>query len=109
MLEKEIEKYLCDKVKALGGEVRKVRWVGRNGAPDRLVMLPPRLQYRTLVVGGHELPMTRVPDTALWVELKAPGEKVKQHQVREHERMRKMGQRVEVVDSFERVDEVLAL
>ena len=41
-------------------------------------------------------------------ELKAPGEKAKPHQVREHERMRKMGQRVEIVDSCERVDEVLA-
>lgn len=28
--------------------------------------------------------------------------------LREHERMRRMGQRVEIVDSCERVDEVLA-
>ena len=44
----------------------------------------------------------------LFIELKAPGEKAKPHQVREHERMRRMGQRVEIVDSCERVDEVLA-
>lgn len=87
MRERTIERYLVEQVKVKGGEVRKVRWIGRNGAPDRIVMLP---------------------DLTVWVELKAPGEKAKPHQVREHERMRRMGQRVEIVDSTERVDEVLA-
>lgn len=85
--ERDIEKYLVERVKSLGGEVRKVKWIGRNGAPDRLVMI----SYRTV-----------------WVELKAPGEKPRPSQMREHERMRAMGQRVEVIDSFEGVDEVLA-
>lgn len=89
MRESVIEHYLVQRAKELGGEVRKVKWIGRNGAPDRLVMMPDRAR------------------SAIWVELKAPGEKCKPHQVREHERMRRMGQRVEVVDSFERVDEVL--
>lgn len=88
MRESTIENYLVERVKALGGEVRKVQWLGRRGAPDRLVML--------------------APDGCIWVELKAPGEKAKPHQKREHDRMRRMGQRVEVVDSIERVDEVLA-
>lgn len=88
MRESEIETYLVLRVKGMGGEVRKVRWVGRNGAPDRLVMLPDR--------------------PALWIELKAPGEKPRPHQVREHERMRRMGQVVAVVDSLDGVDEVLA-
>jgi streptogramin lyase len=85
--ENAIDQYMVDQVKARGGEVRKVKWIGRNGAPDRIAMLPGR---------------------TLWVELKAPGEKCRPHQIREHERMRRMGQRVEVVDSFEGVDEVLA-
>ncbi len=87
MRESQIENYLVERVKALGGECRKLRWIGRNGAPDRIVMLNGQV---------------------IFIELKAPGEKAKPHQVREHERMRRMGQRVEVVDSFERVDEVLA-
>ena len=41
MRESEVEAYLVKRVKALGGEVRKVKWLGRNGAPDRLAMLPP--------------------------------------------------------------------
>lgn len=96
MRESDIEAHLVKRVQELGGEVRKVRWVGRRGAPDRLVMLPMRYS------GIHgDYP------TTIWVELKAPGEKAKPHQVREHERMRKMGQRVEVIDSIEGVEGIL--
>ncbi len=90
--ESDIEDYLVARVKAMKGEVRKVKWIGRVGAPDRVVMLPGMY---------HLKPCT------LWVELKAPGKMPEEHQMREHIRMRKMGQRVEVVDSFKRVDEVL--
>lgn len=88
MRERDIEQYLVKQVKACGGEVRKVQFIGRRGAPDRLVMLP----YSTV-----------------WVELKAPGMKPEPHQAREHARMRRMGQRVEVVDSFRRVDAILPM
>lgn len=101
MKESVIEQYLVDRVKELGGEVRKVKWIGRRGAPDRLVMLPPFKWYPACP------DIDQLPARTIWVELKATGEKAKPHQVREHERMRAMGQRVEVVDSIERVDEVL--
>jgi len=92
MRESVIEKALKDRAKALCGECRKVAWVGRSGAPDRLVMLPAR-------------PWTnRSTNTAYWVELKAPGKKPEPHQLREHERMRAMGQRVLVIDSLELID-----
>ena len=99
--ERDIEKHLVEHVETMGGEIRKVRWVGRRGAPDRLVMLPDRYM-------GNLGARTLLPAATIWVELKAPGEKPEPHQAREHERMRRMGQRVEVVDSCERVDEVLA-
>ena len=86
MRERDVEQYLVEQVKAKGGECRKLRWIGRNGAPDRIVMLNGQV---------------------IFIELKAPGEKCRPRQIREHERMRRMGQRVEVVDSFEGVDEVL--
>lgn len=111
--ESTIEQYLVERVKALGGEVRKVKWIGRNGAPDRIVMLPAQTFKKwdgeTLRPGQvcYADDSTR-PGRTIWVELKAPGEKCRPHQIREHERMRRMGQRVEVVDSFEGVDEVLA-
>lgn len=87
MRESTIENHLVDRVRELGGEVRKVKWIGRRGAPDRLVMMP------------------NTP--TLWVELKAPGEKSKPHQVREHDRMRRMGQHVVVIDSIEGVEGIL--
>ena len=96
MRENTIEQYLVERVKALGGEVRKVKWIGRNGAPDRIVMLPVVENEDTVLIPG-----------TVWVELKAPGERCRPHQIREHERMRRMSQRVEVVDSFEGVDELL--
>ncbi len=39
VLERDIERYLIKKVKGLGGCVRKIKWMGRNGAPDRLILL----------------------------------------------------------------------
>jgi hypothetical protein len=96
--ERDIERYLVQQVKALGGECRKMKWIGRTAAPDRLVMLPPTFSNR----------IDQDRDSAIWIELKAPGVAPEPHQLREHARMRKMGQRVEVVDSFARVDEVLS-
>ena len=100
MRESDIEWHLVKRVKDVGGEVRKVKWIGRNGAPDRLVMLPPR--------DREEIP-------TIWVELKAPGRAAsfpsnphERQQHREHERMRAMGQYVVVIDSIEGVEELLA-
>jgi len=87
MRESEIEKYLVKRVKELGGEVRKAKWIGRRGAPDRLVMLPI--------------------NRTIWVELKATGKVAEPHQLREHKRMKAMGQSVVVIDSLEGVDALL--
>jgi hypothetical protein len=95
MRERDVEAYLVKRVRDLGGEVRKVQWIGRVGAPDRLVMLP----HDAYVDHAH---------CCIWVELKAPSEKARPSQVREHERMRAMGQRVVVIDSIDGVEELLA-
>lgn len=86
MRESLIEKYLVQQVKAVGGEVRKVKWLGRNNAPDRRVMLP---------------------NGCFWVELKATGQTPTRAQQREHARMQAMGEQVIVIDSMAQVDEVL--
>jgi hypothetical protein len=104
MRESDIEDYLVKRVKAMGGEVRKVQWIGRSSAPDRRVMLPG--QY---VDGCCE-----VPSLTAWVELKSP-DAVKtfpanpheRAQHREHQRMRALGQRVEVIGTIEQVEELL--
>ena len=88
MREALIEKYLVHRVKANGGQVRKVQWIGRRGAPDRRVMLPGR---------------------CVWVELKATGVPPEEYQLREHERMRKCGEDVRVIDSIAGVDALLTV
>jgi hypothetical protein len=90
MREAQIEAYLVKRVEALGGECRKVKWIGRRGAPDRLVMLPWSREHRG--------------NTTVWVELKATGVTPEPHQMREHARMQAMGQSVVVIDSIEGVD-----
>ena len=82
--ERDIEAYLVKRVKAAGGEIRKAVWHGHVGAPDRRVMLPDR--------------------QPIWIELKAPGKKPKSHQLREHNRMRRLGELVEVIDSIAAVE-----
>lgn len=81
-----IEKYLVKRVEALGGQCVKLKFINRRGAPDRVVLLP----------GRH-----------LLIELKTTGLKAEAHQLREHERLRAAGFEVYVIDSFEKVDEVL--
>lgn len=93
MRESQIEAHLVKRVKELGGEVRKVKWIGRRGAPDRLVMRPYASWAESRTV---------------WVELKATGIKAEAHQLREHIRMRAMGQRVVVIDSIEGVEALLS-
>lgn len=84
--ESALEKQLLAKVKGLKGETRKVRWIGRNGAPDRLVMLPHKVFF---------------------LELKAPGKKPTAVQLREHERLRRFGLDVFVADTIEQIEELL--
>jgi hypothetical protein len=86
MIEADIEKYLCRRVKAAGGEIRKVKWIGRRHAPDRFVMLN----------GGH------------WVELKAPLKGPRKGQAREHKRMHDRGVKVHVISTRAQVDSFMA-
>ncbi|MDX7988634.1 VRR-NUC domain-containing protein [Xenorhabdus sp. 12] len=74
-----IEKHLVNEVKKAGGIAYKFVSPGRRGVPDRIVVLP----------NGR----------VVFVECKAPGEKPRPDQLREHERLRTLGQTVIVLDS----------
>ena len=86
--ERTVESYLKDCVEGVGGEVRKVSWVGRRGAPDRLVLLRGK---------------------CVWVELKRPSiDRPDPHQAREHERMRRLGGcDVRVINNYGGVDALI--
>lgn len=100
MRESTIERHLRRAVIAAGGQVRKVQWLGRNSAPDRVVMAPAR----TLAPSSIDCAWCHPRGRTVWVELKAPGEKPTRAQLREHERMRAAGQDVRVLDSLAGVD-----
>lgn len=85
MRENQIEKHLHDRVKALGGEHRRLAWIGRNGANDDLILLP----------GRHVL-----------VECKRPGKGATPAQSREHERLRAAGFEVFVVSTLAEIDAI---
>jgi hypothetical protein len=100
--ERDIEARLAERLKTIGGEVRKVKWIGRDFAPDRVMMMPP-----------PAMGTWAWPDTTIWVEVKNP-ETIKtfpatpreRAQYREHQRMRAVGQRVEVVGTYEQIEEL---
>lgn len=93
MRESEIEKHFIDRVKERGGEVRKVKWIGRAHAPDRLAMIP------ILHTQGRHF----------FVELKATGEIPSDGQFREHRRMRAAGIEVRVFNSISIIDRFFKL
>lgn len=87
MTEKYIEQKLVKAVKAMGGMALKFTSPGFDGVPDRIVLLP----------------MARMA----FVELKAPGKKMKPLQVRRKRQLEALGFLVYCIDGLEQIEEVL--
>lgn len=90
MLENKIETYLLEQVAEKKGHTRKLRFLERRGAPDRLVWIPSWV-YPKLA------------------EMKAPGKRLEDHQRREHVKLVRMGFYVTKLDTFNDVDKFLKL
>lgn len=84
MLESKIEKKLVSMVRKQGGRCLKFVSPGNAGVPDRIVMMPHGKIH--------------------FVELKAPGEKPRALQMAVHDRFKRLGFPVTVIDSVEGVD-----
>lgn len=93
MLEKEIEKFLIDNVKKLGGRCYKFTSPGNAGVPDRIVLLPGGLLY--------------------FVELKIQDKKPRPLQKAQIRKLEKLGQDVRILcgpdQAKEFVDEITRL
>lgn len=87
MLEKEIEKYLCDQIKRVGGTCEKFTSPNKRSVPDRLITLPYQPMF--------------------FVECKAPNKKPTEAQARDHNKRHELGVSVYVIDSKEAVDTLL--
>lgn len=83
MTEKQVEQYLVTQAEKLGAEVRKLKFIGRRGAPDRIIMFKGE---------------------TFFVELKAHGSKLQPHQEREIAKLKAVGQWVYVLDSVWEID-----
>lgn len=78
--ERKLELELVKLARAEGWFCRKLRWIGRNGAPDRLLITPAGQLH--------------------WVELKSPGKQPSAVQRLEHRELERFHQLVRVVDNL---------
>lgn len=67
--------------------VRKLRWIGRRSAPDRVVFL----------------------NGVYFVELKRPGKVAELAQAREHKRLSRQGAQILVINNKRQVDEFIRI
>ena len=86
MLEKKIEDKLKREVKLRGGLCLKFTSPGTVGVPDRIVLF-----------SGGKL---------LFVEVKAPGKKLRPIQVKRKKELEGLGFKVLVIDSYKGIEEV---
>jgi len=86
MLEKEIEQHLVARCKTIGALCDKFTSPNRRSVPDRMITFECRVYF---------------------VELKAPGKKPTEGQLRDHKKRATHGFHVWVVDSKEGVDRLI--
>lgn len=84
MEESKIEKRLKKEIELIGGKALKFVSPGVSGVPDRIVLLP------------H--------GKIVFVELKAPGKKLRAMQEYRAKELRKLGFRVECIDSIDKIN-----
>lgn len=80
ILERDVERAYCRKVKAAGGLAIKMLSPTMSGLPDRLILMPSGVMW--------------------FVEFKRPGGRPRALQVKVIERLRALGFKVKVVDSM---------
>lgn len=87
--EGKVQAYAMRKFKAIGGLVRKLKYEGRTGAPDLLIILPSNV--------------------VVFIEVKATEDILPMpHQVDEHARIARRGANIHVVGSPRQVDILIA-
>lgn len=103
--EVQVRAYLVKRVKGMGGDIRKISWVGRMNAPDELVLLPDRPMLNFHAARAAEPVLAELKSETAGP--KFPANAHERAQAREHEVLRKYGFRVEVIWSLKMVDELL--
>lgn len=122
MREKEVERKLVRAVRDAGGLALKFVSPGMAGVPDRLLLFPGRANLLRPPVAdiSQECEVSRnkrcplcgaapieAAGRAAFCEVKAPGEKPRPLQLHRMEQLRELGFRVYVVDSEEKIGEMM--
>ena len=122
MREKVIERKLIQAVRQCGGLALKFVSPGFNGVPDRLLLFPGRANRlrppvaddsqevrsaETSDLHGCAVAPIEAAGIAAFCEVKAPGEKPRPLQLHRMEQLRALGFRVYVVDSVEKIGEMM--
>lgn len=84
MRERDVEAYLRKRIHRVGGVCYKLKFIGHDGAPDRLIILP-----------GGEI---------VWVELKKLDGRLRPAQIRMHKELQEYLQEVMVLRTPEAID-----
>lgn len=84
MQESQLERRLKREVKKLGGKALKFESPGMSGVPDRIVLLPE--------------------GRLIFVEMKAPGERLRPLQEKRKRELEALGFQVEVIDSEQAIE-----
>lgn len=87
MSEKHIEAKLKREVKQIGGLALKFVSPGTAGVPDRIVLLPR--------------------GKLCFVELKAPGRKLRPLQLKRKKQLEQLGFKVYVIDSYKKIEQFI--
>lgn len=87
MEEQKIERRLKKEIELIGGKALKFVSPGMSGVPDRIVLLP----------GGR----------IIFVELKAPGKKLRPIQERRKKELEKLGFTYKVIDNNEDIKDLI--
>ena len=87
MTEKQIEKRLCEEVKALGGIAIKLNSLSMAGLPDRLILMPR--------------------GKVIFVELKSPGKKLRPVQIKRKRQLEGLGFKVYCIDDVKQIEKIL--
>ncbi|MCM8710823.1 VRR-NUC domain-containing protein [Clostridium sp. SYSU_GA19001] len=84
MKESKIEKALKNKVEEMGGMALKFVSPGMAGIPDRIVLIPK--------------------GSVVFIELKAPGKKLRPLQLKRKSQLELLGFKVYIIDSLQGID-----
>lgn len=87
MLEREVEKVLVRQARQRGGRALKFVSPGYDGVPDRIVLLPK--------------------GKLAFIELKAPGKKMRALQIKRKDQLEKLGFSVYCIDDTKKIGGVL--